>query len=123
MSIRSIELLSIPVSDPQRSLEFYVDKLGFELHRDDRSVPGMRWITVGPRGAGTKISLVTWFDTMPAGSLRGLVLGSENVVADFRRLTEVGVEFLQAPVEQAWGIEAVCRDPDGNELVLQRLTG
>ncbi|HEY9013222.1 MAG TPA: VOC family protein [Devosia sp.] len=120
MSIRSIDVLSVPVSDPARSLEFYVDTLGFELERDDQSVPGMRWVTVRPRGSRLKVTLVTWFETMPAGSLRGLVLASDNIATEFRRLSDAGVEFVQSPVERPWGIEAVFRDPDGNELVLQQ---
>lgn len=120
LSILTIEILSVPVSDPERSLDFYVRKLGFELERNEESVPGMRWIIVRLQEAGLKVSLVTWFDTMPAGSLRGLVLGCADVEVEFERLRDAGVEFLQTPSKRPWGIEAVFRDPDGNELILQQ---
>lgn len=73
-TVKSVAVVSIPVSDQDRARSFYVDTLGLELVRDDSSVPGMRWIQVAPPGGGTQLTLVTWFESMPAGSLRGLVL-------------------------------------------------
>lgn len=95
--------------------------LGFQLLRDDDSVPGIRWIQVGPPGGGTALTLVTWFDTMPPGSLRGLVLSSSDLAADYQRLRGLGVDFDQPPAQQPWATEAVLHDPDGNEFVLQQV--
>jgi uncharacterized glyoxalase superfamily protein PhnB len=64
--------------------------------------------------------LVTWFDTMPPGSLQGLVLGSSDLRRDCEALTAGGVEFVRELQEQPWGAEAVIRDPDGNQIVLQQ---
>jgi catechol 2,3-dioxygenase-like lactoylglutathione lyase family enzyme len=120
MPIRNVTVVSVPVSDQDRAKKFYTDTLGFRLLRDDSSVPGIRWIQVAPPEGGTALTLVTWFDTMPPGSLRGLVLASGDLSADYQRLRSLGVDFDQPPVQQPWATEAVLRDPDGNELVLQQ---
>jgi predicted enzyme related to lactoylglutathione lyase len=112
-------MASVPVSDPERAKRFYVDQLGLEVVRDDDSVPGLRWIEVRPSGATTALTLVTWFETMPAGSLRGLVLLCDDLRAAHDRLTAAGVSFTRPPQQQPWALEAVICDPDGNEIVLQ----
>ena len=68
MTITGVQVLSLPVSDQDRARDFYVDVLGFELLRDAQMQPGLRWVQVAPRGAATSVTLVTWFETMPAGS-------------------------------------------------------
>ena len=120
MRFKDVTVVSVPVSDQERARAFYVDKLGFELRRDDTSIPGMRWLQVAPRGATTSLTLVTWFDSMPPGSLRGLVLSSENLEADYEALVQKGVEFEGPPQKQPWGVETVLHDPDGNSIVLQQ---
>ena len=120
MAVRGIRVVSVPVSDQERAKAFYVDKLGLRLERDDDSVPGLRWIQVSPAGGSHALTLVTWFDTMPAGSLQGLVLTCDDLQADYAALVAKGVEF-DAPLQQRpWGAEAVVRDPDGNRIVLQQ---
>lgn len=120
MAIENVKVISVPVSDPDRAREFYVEKLGFELTLDDDSIPGIRWVQVTPKGGAPSLTLVTWFDTMPAGSLQGLVLGSDNLVAECERLAAEGVQFDHPLEQQPWGTEAVICDPDGNKLVLQQ---
>jgi catechol 2,3-dioxygenase-like lactoylglutathione lyase family enzyme len=120
MPASNVTVVSVPVSDQDRAKKFYTDALGFRLLRDDDSVPGIRWVQVAPPGGGTALSLVTWFDTMPAGSLRVLVFSVDDLQAEFERLSGMGAEFEQPPVQQPWATEAVLRDPDGNELVLQQ---
>ena len=120
MAIEDVTVVSVPVSDQERAKAFYVDTLGFELVRDDDSVPGIHWVQVTPKGGDTSLTLVTWFDSMPAGSVRGLVLRSNDLQADYERLLEKGVEFDGPPQARPWGSEeAVLHDPDGNALVLQ----
>jgi catechol 2,3-dioxygenase-like lactoylglutathione lyase family enzyme len=96
MAIQDIAVASVPVSDPERAKTFYVDTLGFELLRDDKddeSVPGIRWVQVAPKGSPASLALVTWFDSMPPGSLRGLVIRSDDIEADYKRLAASGVQF------------------------------
>jgi catechol 2,3-dioxygenase-like lactoylglutathione lyase family enzyme len=78
MSIQEVRVVSVPVSDQERAKRFYLDTLGFELVRDE-SVPGMRWIQVKPPTCTVSLRLVTWFESMPPGSLHGLVLGSDDL--------------------------------------------
>jgi catechol 2,3-dioxygenase-like lactoylglutathione lyase family enzyme len=120
MTIDAVAVVSVPVSDQQRARAFYVDKLGFELIREDDSVPGMHWVQVGPNGGTTTLTLVNWFETMPPGSLRGLVVRSHDLRTDYDALRANGVEFDSPPTEHPWATEAVCRDPDGNVIVLQQ---
>jgi len=120
MAIENVKLISVPVSDQERAKRFYVEKLGFELTRDDDSIPGIRWIQVTPKGGAPSLTLVTWFETMPPGSLQGLVLASDDLEAECERLAAEEVTFDRLLEEQPWGTEAVICDPDGNKLVLQQ---
>jgi catechol 2,3-dioxygenase-like lactoylglutathione lyase family enzyme len=120
MSVKDVIVVSVPVSDQDRAKEFYVDKLGFELRGDDDSVPGIRWVMVGPKGGTTSLTLVTWFESMPPGSVQGLVLTCDDLDAEYASLVGKGVRFDGPPQRQPWATEAVLRDPDGNGLVLQQ---
>lgn len=120
MTVKGVKVVSVPVSDQERAKDFYVGKLGFKLVRDDSSVPGMRWVQVAPAGGGVSLTLVTWFDSMPAGSLQGLVLTSDDLDADYRAMTSRGVTFDKPPTKEPWATEAVLRDPDGNTIVLHQ---
>jgi catechol 2,3-dioxygenase-like lactoylglutathione lyase family enzyme len=120
VAIQDVIVVSVPVSDQDRAKAFYVDTLGFELVREDDSIPGLRWVQVAPKATRIALTLVTWFESMPAGSLRGLVLTSDDLQGDYEALQAKGVEFDQPPQQQPWATEAVFHDPDGNSLVLQQ---
>ena len=94
MAITHLQLMSMPVSDQDRAKAFYVDVLGFELVSDTQMSPDMRWVMVRPRGGQSAITLVTWFDSMPAGSLNGTVLESD----DLARLAAQAGRDADAPV-------------------------
>ena len=117
MNITHVQLLSVPVTDQDRARDFYVDTLGLRLIADNPMGPDQRWVQVGPVGAATSITLVTWFDQMPAGSLSGLVLQTKDIDGACERLRAAGVE-LTGPQDAPWGRHAILRDPDGNGLVL-----
>jgi catechol 2,3-dioxygenase-like lactoylglutathione lyase family enzyme len=122
MAITHIQLLSLPVADQDRAKAFYVDTLGFDLVRDNHMGPAQRWVQVAPKGADTSITLVTWFDKMPPGSLGGLVLETDDLDGDIAALTERGVP-IEGDVQQApWGRYVTFADPDGNSMVLQTTT-
>jgi catechol 2,3-dioxygenase-like lactoylglutathione lyase family enzyme len=120
MGIADVMVVSVPVSDQERAKEFYVEKLDLELVREDDSVPGIHWLQVAPRGSSTSLTLVTWFESMPPGSLRGLVLACDDLDRTYDALVEAGVEVDRELADQPWEKEAVIRDPDGNRLVLQQ---
>jgi predicted enzyme related to lactoylglutathione lyase len=119
MAIKDVRVVSVPVSDQDRAKEFYVERLGFDVVQD-LSMHGMRWLAVAPKGGTTSLTLVTGFESMPPGSLQGLVLTTDDIDADFAELSARGVPFDGPPRAQPWGREAVVRDPDGNRLVLNQ---
>lgn len=116
-AIRDVTVVSVPVTDQDRSRAFFVDKLGFELVSDSVD-EGLHWVEVRPPGSSTSLTLVTWFPSMPAGSLQGLVLGTRDVAAAYRTLSARGVEFDHEPQEAFWGTYTTFSDPDGNRFVL-----
>ncbi len=121
MAFTHVQLLSLPVSDQDRAKDFYVNTLGFELVRDNPMGPSGRWVQVRPKGAQTSITLVDWFETMPPGSLRGLVVETDDLDGDVKALAERGVrtgDVQKAP----WGRFVTIDDPDGNGIVLQATT-
>ena len=122
MSITSVQLFSLPVSDQDRARDFYVETLGFTLVSDNQMGPGMRWVQVVPPGSRTSITLVTWFPTMPAGSAKGTVLETDDLDADVERLRGLGVEIGDIE-SQPWGRFVTFDDPDGNGIVLQATAG
>jgi catechol 2,3-dioxygenase-like lactoylglutathione lyase family enzyme len=120
-AIEDVIVVSVPVSDQDRARAFYIETLGFELIREDDTIPGFRWIQVAPPGATTALTLVTWFESMPAGSLRGLVLRSSDIEADYKALCAKGVQFDGPPEPRPYATaETVFYDPDGNGIVLQQ---
>lgn len=123
MAITRIQLLSLPVTDQDRAIRFYVDTLGLDLVSDNAMSPDQRWVQVAPKGAATSITLVTWFDTMPAGSLRGLVLETDDLDGDVAVLTQRGLTFEGGIQEEPWGRYVTFEDPDGNGIVLQTSAG
>ncbi len=116
-----ISVVSVPVSKPDVAKAFYVDMLGFDLLMDNDFGRGMRWVMLRPPGAETAVTLVTWFDTMPPGSLRGTVLSVpdiEGTAADLRakKVLEEDEEIQTAP----WGRWVSVEDPDGNGWIIQQ---
>jgi catechol 2,3-dioxygenase-like lactoylglutathione lyase family enzyme len=122
MALTNLEVISVPVSDQDRAKRFYTDQLGFSVEMDSSfGGGGMRWVALRPPGSGTAITLVTWFDTMPAGSLKGSVLGCDDLEQTLAELTARGVEFAEDEIQEApWGRWKTFGDPDGNSWVLQQ---
>jgi catechol 2,3-dioxygenase-like lactoylglutathione lyase family enzyme len=116
MNITHVQVLSVPVADQDRAKDFYVDTLGLTLLAD-QSMGGQRWVQVAPAGATTSLTLVTWFPSMPAGSLKGLVLQTGDVDGDTDRLRSAGVAVAD-PEDAPWGRYVTFDDPDGNGIIL-----
>jgi predicted enzyme related to lactoylglutathione lyase len=118
--VEFISVISAPVSDQERAKTFYLDQLGFSLLVEATFGDGLRWIQVGIPGAQTSLTLVTWFDEMPPGSLRGLVIDCKDLDEQYRTLTDRGVRFDGPPSRQPGGVFAVLSDPDGNRISLRQ---
>jgi Lactoylglutathione lyase and related lyases len=119
MTITQVQLLSLPVTDQDRARDFYVDALGFELVADTRMGPDQRWVQVRPKGGQTAITLVTWFPTMPPGSVKGTVVESDDLEGDLAAFRSRGVDIPGEIQDAPWGRFVTFDDPDGNGIVLQ----
>ena len=115
--IGDVLTIGVPVSDQDRALEFYLDRLGFEKRRDV-PVPqfGGRWIEVAPPGAAVTIALVPARERAPAGVETGIRLKTADAAALHANLEARGVEvgeLLRWP-----GVPAMfaLRDQDGNRM-------
>jgi catechol 2,3-dioxygenase-like lactoylglutathione lyase family enzyme len=119
MPATKILLFSLPVTDQDKALAFYVDLLGFELVRHDPMGPDLSWVQIRLPGTETSITLVTWFETMPAGSTKGIVLETDDLDADLDTFRCRGLS-IEGEIQQApWGRFVTFDDPDGNGIVLQ----
>ena len=121
----------LPHTDPDASLAFYRDTLGFEV-RNDVGYGGMRWLTVGPVGQPqTSIVLEppnadpgltdderrTISELMAKGSYARIVLGTPDLDGTFERVQASGAEVVQEPTDQTYGIrDCAFRDPAGNMI-------
>lgn len=117
--IKAIKFVSVPVSDQQRALKFYTEKLGFRVITDQPFGGGQRWIELGVGRGGTGLTLFT----VPGhenriGTFTGISLLAEDVEATARDLQAKGVVFVQEPKRESWGTSAIFSDPDGNQFVL-----
>src|SRR5215212_5777190 len=127
----------LPQDDPDASLAFYRDTLGFEA-RNDVGYGGMRWITVGPADQpGTSIVLYppaaspgitdderrTIAEMMMAkGTYAIIILATADLDGTFERLQASDAEVVQEPTEQPYGVrDCAVRDPAGNLIRIQEL--
>jgi catechol 2,3-dioxygenase-like lactoylglutathione lyase family enzyme len=126
----------LPHNDPDASLAFYRDTLGFEV-RNDVGYGGMRWITVGPPNQpGTSIVLAppaaypgitdeerrTIAEMMAKGTYATLLLATKDLAGTFERVQSREVEIVQEPTDQPYGVrDCAIRDPAGNLIRIQQL--
>jgi predicted enzyme related to lactoylglutathione lyase len=121
----------LPHTDPDASLAFYRDALGFEV-RNDVGRGTMRWITVGPTGQ-PDVSIVlhppavdpgitdderrTIAGMMAKGTYATVILSAPDVDAAFAKVEASGADVVQEPVDQPYGIrDCAFRDPAGNTV-------
>jgi catechol 2,3-dioxygenase-like lactoylglutathione lyase family enzyme len=126
----------LPHDDPDASLAFYRDTLGFEV-RNDVGYGAMRWITVGPADqpqtsivleppvadpAVTDDERRTIVEMMAKGSYARVILGTTDLDGTFARLRASGADVVQEPIEQPYGVrDCAFRDPAGNLIRINEL--
>ena len=126
----------LPHNDPDTSLAFYRDTLGFEV-RNDIGYGGLRWITVGPADQpGTSIVLEppaadpgitdderrTIVEMMAKGSYAVILLATADLEGTFEQVRASGADIVQEPTEQPYGVrDCAVRDPAGNLVRIQEL--
>jgi catechol 2,3-dioxygenase-like lactoylglutathione lyase family enzyme len=138
MTAMDINILAsfLPHDDPEASLVFYRDTLGFEV-RNDVEYGGMHWITIGPADQpGTSIVLYppaaspgitdderrTIAEMMAKGTFASLLLATPDLDGTFDRLQAGDAEVVQEPTDQPYGVrDCAFRDPAGNMIRIQEL--
>jgi catechol 2,3-dioxygenase-like lactoylglutathione lyase family enzyme len=132
----SIHATMLPHDDPEASLAFYRDTLGFEV-RDDVEYGGVHWLTVGPPDQpGTSIVLYpptatpgitederrTIAEMMAKGTFASINLATSDVDGTFARLqASEAAEVVQEPTDQPYGVrDCSFRDPAGNLIRIQQ---
>jgi predicted enzyme related to lactoylglutathione lyase len=132
----NIHTTPLPHTNPEASLAFYRDILGFEV-RTDVGSGKMRWITVGPAGQpGTSILLAPpavdpgitdderrmIAEMMAKGTYGWIMLATKDLDGTFEKVQASGAEVVQEPIEQPYGIrDCAFRDPAGNLVRIQEL--
>ncbi|MDN5795704.1 MAG: VOC family protein [Intrasporangium sp.] len=125
----------LPQVDPEASMAFYRDVLGFEV-RLDVGYGDMRWITVGPKdqpdtaivlhppGVGNDITddeRETILALIAKGTYFGINLAADDLDETFAAIAASGVDVVQEPIEQDYGVrDAAVRDPAGNLIRIQQ---
>ncbi len=117
--ISKVKLVSVPVRDQDRALDFYVNTLGFTLATDQPMGNGQRWVEVRPPKGDTHIALFTPpGQDDRVGAFSGISWECDDVERTHRELVARGVEFAQPPAKQPWGTMAILKDSEGNQMVL-----
>ena len=120
---------TVYVLNQDEALQFYRDKLGFEVRMDSAMPNGFRWLTVGPK-AQPELQIVLmqiadgpmWsketvekLKTLVKQGTFGLgVFETPDCKTTYETLKAKGVEFMQPPTERFYGIEAIVKDNSGN---------
>lgn len=132
----NIHVSFLPHTDPEASLAFYRDALGFEL-RNDVGYENMRWLTLGhPDQPDTSIVLTPpavdpgltederrfIHELVAKGSYASIVLATDDLDGLFQKVEASGVDIMQEPMDQDWGTrDFAFRDPAGNTVRVQQL--
>lgn len=122
--IRKLSHVCIPVKDYDEAIDWYQDKLGFEIKSDAPMGPDRRWVTIGPKQQDLEfiLYLITKEETDPrlkkTGGISGWVLETDHCQEEIDRLHLKGVKVSMEPNEAPWGIQAVFHDLYGNTFVL-----
>ena len=125
--ISEVSLVCIPSTDQDSSIDFYVDKLGFEKRTDVPFGGSYRWVEVYPPGGTTGIALAPPRpgDPNPGGMQTGITLTTDDIDATHAHLRSGGVDVdaevsrMGDPVPPMFWF----RDPDGNSLMVVETAG
>jgi predicted enzyme related to lactoylglutathione lyase len=117
--LRHVKFAHLPVSDLDRAIRFYVDRVGLALETD-APYPGWRWVELAIPGAATKLLLTQRANDAPSAE-PDMILVADDVAAEYERLKANGVIFTQEPKRTEWAegeSYALFRDSENNLIML-----
>jgi predicted enzyme related to lactoylglutathione lyase len=122
-----VKIVSVLVLDQDAAIEFYTQKLGFQL-REDKPFGESRWVTISPRKDSELILALELAGTADdkaivgkqGGSHAFLGLDTSDCVGDYKRMKALGVKFLSEPQSGPWGTGVQCEDLYGNKIFLSQ---
>jgi catechol 2,3-dioxygenase-like lactoylglutathione lyase family enzyme len=115
-----LELVAVPVSDPDRAKAFYTEQVGFNADHDVPVQEGLRFIQLTPPGSACSIAIGVGITDAEPGSVTGLQLVVDSAAEAHDALAARGVEVSEVQ-EFPWGKFVFFADPDGNRWSLQEL--
>lgn len=117
--IMHVKFVSIPTTDQDRAVKFWTERVGFRVLTDQPFDDKQRWIELRVGSSDTRLVLFNFDGQGPQpGSMFNGALACDDVERTYEELVARGVEFVQTPQKQPWGMFAVFKDPDGNQFVL-----
>src|SRR5690349_8704834 len=116
--IRGVKFVSVPVTDQDRAIAFYTEKLGFRILADQPFNKQQRWVELGIPGADTRVVLFRFDQGLQPGGIMNVTFWTDNVEATAAELKSKGVEFTKEPERAHWGTAAIFKDCDGNQFLL-----
>jgi len=116
--IKGVKFASIPVTNQDRALAFYTEKLGFRFLTDQPFSDEQRWIELGIPGADMRVVLFKFGESLQPGSQMNITFWADDVETTTRELKSKGVQFVMEPKREDWGTAAAFKDVDGNTFVL-----
>ncbi len=118
--ISQIGTVIVPVSDQDRAIEFYLEKLGFEKRADIPFGNGDRWVEVAPAGATTTIAIVPPREGEPVGIETRVGWATDDADANHASLREQGVDVDAEVMRMGDPVPPMFffRDPDGNKFMV-----
>jgi catechol 2,3-dioxygenase-like lactoylglutathione lyase family enzyme len=115
-----LELIMVPVSDPDGAKEFYGEKVGFNVDQDNAFGDELRFIQCTPPGSACSIAFGKGLTEKEPGRLEGLQLVVDDIEAAHADLSGRGVEVSDVQ-DFPWGRFIFFSDPDGNAWNVQQL--
>ena len=115
-----LELVAIPVSDPDRAKRFYTEQAGFHADHDYQVSDDVRFVQLTPPGSACSIALGKGLVQTPPGSAQGLQLVVSDINAARDELAGRGVDVSEVQ-NFDWGSFVFFSDPDGNRWSVQQL--
>ena len=117
----TLEVVIVPVSDVDRALTFYTEKVGFDVDHDRSFSETMRIVQLTPPGSGCSIVIGSGLSDAQPGSFQGLQLVVSDIEAAHAELVGRGIEVSDVQRFE-WGSFVFFDDPDGNGWAVQQVT-